>query len=423
MLPARRPYPDELATSAVLRCCRQFNVAISRLGNSYLGRDGWRPSFLAASPLRGLAKLFAMTPEDVLWNHTTFPYSTATMQARYYESALANAYGDGPGGVGLAAVTQNATSGLRYQRYCPQCAQEEFRRTQESFWHRAHNLPGVVVCLRHHAYLHESTNAVRSSGRVPTALPHESEGRRMGRGPVVTALLRLAELSASWLNRPRGPGVHSEPAAYRQLALDNGWLTPGKDVAVKALASVLSEVFTSRLLEQAGIPHRRSGALWAAQMLRPHTTLGFSPVKHAVLRTLLGGARLPHQPLLDHQSLGPSASGAQALDAFYSREARKELRVVIAARHVLTTEAFLRRIGCWGVYKHRKDELPRLREVVREFRGSTATVKRLRPRKTLYESDRRPVPDNASMGATEVAASQGDPEAVQTASGVRSLSR
>lgn len=387
MLPARRPYEDELACSAVFRCSRQFNVPIGRLGWVHLGRDGWHPSFLGASPLRELAKLFAMSPDDLLWNHSPFPYATATMQARFYDRAISNVYGDTTRTRGLGAVTQNVSFGLVFRRYCKLCAAEEFHRWRESYWHRSHNLPGVLICMLHQTFLHASELPISSHGH-DRRLPHECRGRRLGTGEPSTALQRVARISVAWLQRPRSPGAHVEPATYRQMAIDSDWLSASRPVNLQALTNALVTTFTRRFLSQAGMRIGSRGALWAGLMLRPGTTLPFVPAKHAVLQALFGRLREQSNPPIDHFGGGPGASSARQMDDLYSREARKELKRVLANGRLLTTEQFLRGVGCWSTYRHRMAELPKLRAVVREFRGSAVTVKRLRPGKTLYRSDR-----------------------------------
>lgn len=387
MLPARRPFPDELACSAVFRCSRQFNIPTKRLARIYLGRDGWRPSFLGASPLQEMARLFRLPPEDLLWQHTAFPYATATLREEYYDRALANAFGSSLDARGLGAVTQNVSTGLAFRRYCRHCAAEERATYLASYWRRSHNLPGVWVCERHGCFLWQSTLPIGSSGALDKAMPHECSGRPMARGRPSEALMRVAQLSLQWLRRARTPGSFMVPTEYRLSAVTNDWVSGDRPINLELLTKSLTATFSQRFLSDCGLP---SGlAHWAGLMLRPSIDVEFVPVKHALLQTMLGQPRPPNLPRLDHISSGPSGSSAKVLDDFYSRAARQQLRKLIVAGDVLTTEAFLRSAGCWGTYKHRGPELPKLRAVVREFRGSNATVKRLRPGKTLFRKAAR----------------------------------
>lgn len=386
MLPARRPYEDELASSAVFRCCRQFNVPIKRLGRVAMGRQSWRPSFFGATPLEELAELFLMPVDDLLWNHTTFPYATAAMQTRYYESALANAHGNSRRMAGFGAVTQNVTAGLRFRRYCRDCADEERRRYAESFWHRSHNLPAVWICTRHRTYLRQTAVPATSTGPLDMALPHECASRPLHHGSPPALLLRLSDISVGWLGRSRLPATLPNAASYRQMAIDADWLASERPVSAERLNKCMVSMFGRRLLSDAGVPPKDDQ--WPSLMLRPSVDIPFMPVKHALLQCLLGQARPAEFPRWDHASSGPSRSASDLIDDFYSRAARAQLKALSSQGGQLTTEQFLRAVGCWGAYKHRKSELPRLRAVVREFRGSQSTVKRLRPGKTLYRSDR-----------------------------------
>lgn len=382
MLPARRPYPDELVSSAVARCSRQFNIPIKRLGRVYLGRDSWSPSFLGASPLIEFAGLFRMAPEDLLWKHTAFPYSTAMMLPEYYERALANIFGEALDARGFGAVTQNVSSGLHFKRFCKECAREERIRHLESYWHRSHNLPGVWVCADHECPLWSSSISVGKSGLTDKAMPHECIGRRLANATPSASLLSIARLSQHWLNRARTPGSAVGAEEYRQRAIRNNWLSEGRPVAVERLTGSLTAIFSKRFLVDCGLPEGPQH--WALLMMQPGVDVPFIPVKHAVLQTLLSQPRPSHLPRLDHKSTGPPASRSEQLDAFYADAAKRHLRSAIASGRHLTTEQFLRAIGCWGTYRHRKAELPKLKAIVREFRGSPATVKRLRPGKTLY---------------------------------------
>jgi len=397
MLPARQPYPDELAFSAVLRCCRQFHVSLKRLGHLHLGRNGWRPSQLGASPLGPMAELFRLSSEDLLWNHTVFPYATAMMHRDFYGNALACATADATNHHGLGAVTQNVTLGLKRWRFCPGCVEREWATTRESWWHRSHNLPGVVVCLVHRAYLHESTVPLSSSGALPHSLPHECRGHRLGTSEVRPVHLKVAQISVAWLSRERGPGSAPTPADYRELAVAKSWLSATRDVDATLLAKALREQFSKAYLEKCGVPTTPGVGFWAALMLRQKTDLPYAPIKHALLQTLFAEPPKPGSHI-NFAPSGPPASSELQVDKFYSRGARAELKRLIGTGEQVSTESFLRTVGCWGAYRHRGSQLPKLRAVVREFRGSSATVKRLQPSKTLYACER---------------ASNGDPSSTQ----------
>lgn len=387
MLPARRPYVGELASSAVLRCCRQFNVSLKKLGSVSLGKNGWRPSFLGANPLKELADLFRLSPEDLLWDHTCFPYATAMMQEQYFNNAIANALGETKDRIGLGSVMHNATRSVTWRRYCPVCVAEEYRASLESFWHCAHNLPGVWTCAAHGVFLYETQIPACAASILAYPLPHECDGRRLGIGSPPEALLRVGLLASEWQLRPRGPGVTIGADAYRDKAVANDWLSESSPVSQDRLASAMRAIFPRKFLVSAGFGKRQEHLHWAALMLRPHVPLQYSPLKHALVLTLVSFRRPIEIQPLDHIPTGPSPSSADLVDRFYANAAQAHLQRLLRRGQTVTTEEFLRAVGCWGAYRHRKRELPLLRRIVRLFRGSTATVRRLSEKASLYRWD------------------------------------
>ena len=379
MLPARRPYEDELCSSAVLRCCRQFNVSFKSLGAIHLDRPFWRPAFLGASPLQGLATLFGMLPEDLLWNHTVFPYVTAAMAPESYSRALERAF-DETGNLGsrTGKVIHNVTRGVPFRRFCPSCAEEDTKVSSEPFWRRSHHLPGVDVCIRHQCFLHESPYAIAAHGPLSKAAPNDCRGRPLGRGRPSSALLHFAQISVAWLDRCRGEPALMTPLDYRREAIRRGWVSPAREVDLKLLTGCIQRVFTRNFLLRAGAPiSAASASCWAAMMLRPATKLPFAPIKHAVIQTFLAAEPNSDAPPLDRQVRGPPGTTARALDNFYSRAVRKEFLRVLKRGERTTTERLLKTVGCWSTYRRRSRELPKLRAVVAEFRESTVAAKRL----------------------------------------------
>jgi hypothetical protein len=191
------------------------------------------------------------------------------------------------------------------------------------------------------------------------------------------------------------------PATYRDLAVTNGWLAANRVVDASSLARALSNRFSKRYLEECGVPTTVKTGFWAALMLQAKTDLPYAPIKHALLQTLLS-APAAQGSSITFAPPGPSASSNRRVDEFYSRGAKAELKRLIRSGEQVTTEAFLRGVGCLGAYRHRGDQLPDLRAVVREFRGSVATVKRLQPGKTLYRSERTTSANSSAAGGTPI---------------------
>ena len=41
-------------------------------------------------------------------------------------------------------------------KFCPACFENDISRYGEAYWHRTHQIPGILVCLEHKTLLHES---------------------------------------------------------------------------------------------------------------------------------------------------------------------------------------------------------------------------------------------------------------------------
>lgn len=49
----------------------------------------------------------------------------------------------------------------QYFKFCPQCVEEDLYNLGELYWHRIHQIPGVLVCLEHKMPLYDSQVSIR----------------------------------------------------------------------------------------------------------------------------------------------------------------------------------------------------------------------------------------------------------------------
>jgi hypothetical protein len=383
MIPAPPLYPRELVSSGLVRCCRWFNLPFKRFARDVLAIPGLRLNFLNLWPLRPMEALFNMGADELLWKHTSFPYATAFLSCKIFERARDTALNGGPGMPGLLAAMQNVSGELIYRRFCPRCLDESIARDGESYWDRSHNLPGVFFCARHFCALCVTSLRASSSLKTIYDLPIECEQTPAAHSECQTSktLIALARSSSELLERRAGPGEARGSDWYRQLAIDTGWLSSAREVNSEALQNALRKAFPASLLSAGGLQAHNLG--WAALCFRPSTSFNPGPLKQLLVETLLKTQKVS-RTALDHVPPGPGGTSCEEVDAFYAPKARQELSLALARKEVLNTEQFLRRVGAFGPYRHRAEQLPSLRQVVLAFRGSAASVKRLRPGKTLY---------------------------------------
>ena len=384
MLGRVRPYHDELISSAIVRCARHYLLPMEALGRHFLGRTKWHPTFAAIPPPQMLCGLFDAEYEQLVWHHSVYPYSTAFMDSGTRLRARGSVM-ERNRPASQATVVQNGVLKGELRRYCPACVQTELKLDGESYWHRSHNLPGVRTCHVHGTFLWSCEIPVSLASRTPMELPHEIAGRALSRGRPPDALLDLAQLSNRLLHLHQGTSLEGSPEFYRGLAIVNGWLDAPRQVSSARLSDEILSSFGAAHLGQCGLLDLNGNSSWVALMLQPRISIPFTPLKHLILRCALQRRRPPGAQQISHRSSGPRGTADREVDAFYSSQAKQVLKQALAEHETnLSTETFLRRAGCYGAYRHRKDALPNLRQVVLRFRASIASKKQLRAGRTLF---------------------------------------
>jgi len=385
MIPAPPPYPGELVSSWLVRCCLWFHLPFKRFAREVLSSPALRLTFVNLWPLRPLEGLFNLSAEELLWNNTPFPYATAYLDGESYELAQQAALDGGPGMPRLLAAMQNVSGELALRCFCPRCLEDSLARHGESYWDRSHNLPGVAVCARHRCTLVNTTLPAKSTLRTIYDLPAACASVPAGSSLEPSkALIALARASEGMLTRPAGPGRSRACEWYRELAVSQGWLSRHREVSLSALQRALLKAYTPGALTAFGLqPH---DLRWAGLFFRRAAWFNASPLKHLLVEVMLTTRQSP-DALLDHVPPGPGGTPSEDADAFYTPMAQLELQRALANGEVLSTEQFLRRVGAYGAYRHRASELPSLRRVVLAFRGSPACRKPLQPGKTLFRKD------------------------------------
>lgn len=385
-LAAPSPYPDELISSAIIRCFRLYGLTPKLFRRHVLEVTSWQPRFLGAASLPALSRLYGLPPARLLWSHTQLPYAVAFFSDSLFARTLGEIARDGTSS-NLGAVLQNALVGGGYRRFCKLCAKEDLQVYGESFWRRAHNLPGVEVCARHRVHLHTSSLSVSLSSRLPLELPQDCAEARVKAGRPRDAQVMVAEVSAELLatSEATRPGKVSA-ARYREMAVEAGLLESGRTLSSRALEQLLAKVFGAQYLQRWSLhPDVRAKGGWAPLLFRDGVDVPFAPIKHILLHVALCPQVGIQRIDLSHRPSGPSPRSLEAEDRLCSQAARKTLDQ-LRERSVrdLTTEQFLIAAGCWAIYRHNRRKLPLLRCEVLRFRASEVSAKRLGRGKKLF---------------------------------------
>jgi hypothetical protein len=146
------PYNDELLYSMI---CRYHILS----GNIY-DRDTVYELFVnrnqrmniripaRLSVLAEQTKAFGITFDQMLYDHTLFPYYTLFLKQKKIDALYnqANNCRNQSGSIEIPRYTYMAMPNLRY---CPVCREEERQLYGESYWHRSHQIENIWFCSKH----------------------------------------------------------------------------------------------------------------------------------------------------------------------------------------------------------------------------------------------------------------------------------
>lgn len=289
-----KPYPDEVIGSVIARACQHTGLSMKRLLQSIFKSQRSTASFLLGENLGPLAYRAGLEPRELLLQHTMFPYAVAfmasTVQFQLEAKALAARSSEGS----LASLTKNISHGVSFRRVCKQCIQADLAKYGESYWHRQHLLPGVVVCAQHGHPLYETCVALRrSSQSAVMLLPHEIVELRASKRLPSGLAADVAAISVAALQ-----GRHAQTdnwhERYRNDAVNLGYTLPSGDVAGAAVAHMLRILFGHRFLTSTGYPivaGQRNA--WPTLMVRLASSQNFAAAKHVFLQAFLAAAVAP----------------------------------------------------------------------------------------------------------------------------------
>lgn len=99
----------------------------------------------------------AISKEKLLQEHTLMPYYSHFIPHERLEDILFEMYFNNGGSIHMkVGLTANGVKFPRNLRYCTFCAKDDQNEYGLAYWHRSHQLPGVIVCYKHKIQLRES---------------------------------------------------------------------------------------------------------------------------------------------------------------------------------------------------------------------------------------------------------------------------
>lgn len=374
----QRPLPDEFVSSTWSRSCRAANLPITRLTQAVLQRKH-APGFFQAGHLAQLADIFCMPLKDLVQNHTVLPYAVAFYRAKPHAQAVQIVGRSGVEARALGAVTQTVSDAVFWRRFCPDCAKVDLRKYGLSYWHRSHNLPGVVVCTVHKRPLRTTKFPARGRRTWTGVLPHEVQDSSPAAPKVTQTLLDVANWSSLILERDYTTHLESSPEKYRSRLLETKALSAGRDVCSHTLITWAQRELRGELPWLLANGRDRS-LEWLPLMFRPGVGVDMAAIKHVIATKLLQLAKDAPRGFLDFSPTGLSARSVVKEDKAAALRLQHLAAECAQAGRKLGVQEALELIGVWAQYRHDRTRFEELHRAVRQLRRSSVAARRARRR-------------------------------------------
>jgi len=153
-------YPDELVYSVAARYIDhlQFPSQIAGTRNLF-GKHTKGASIDFPYGLQNL--LDEMPPhhaysiDGIIQKFTLYPYYAPFLHVSKAQFIYEQMKWSGIGIYSAAGTSNSNIIRPRWLRYCPVCVESERKLLGECYWHRLHQIAGVIICPIHHVYLED----------------------------------------------------------------------------------------------------------------------------------------------------------------------------------------------------------------------------------------------------------------------------
>ena len=232
----------------------------------------------------------AFTASSIIQNHTMYPYYCTylpnhrrkILQQKMQSSENHNLHL-------YSGITASKVKTPTWFRHCLECAKVDRDQFGETFWHRLHQLPGVLVCPIHQTPLIETKEPIRHTVRnyeLHTAgfVIQSSLGTKIPIAPVyLPYLIRLATNSKWLLNHPP---ANVSPDWIRNQYLERikplGLVSYSGRIRIAKLLPAIQAHFPKGLLNLLNCPISDGTQNWVINLLRP-SQKSTHPLYHLLL--------------------------------------------------------------------------------------------------------------------------------------------
>ena len=295
------PYPDELLYSACARYARRTRYANKELvAKELFGKKGFSAIVGFPNHLQHLLSTFPpghlYTLEQLIDNHTLLPFHQPFLPFERVNLIREEMAGDSRNKLqtrlGLRA---RQISPQKFLRYCPKCAATDRADYAETYWHRAHQLDGIIVCAKHRCFLEDSRIELglmaglsfqSAETAISDKLPKSRDLNLKNKDHSVS--LKIA-CDAEWLLANPNLQIDNRIVRdrYFNLMFKQQLAYHGGKIHTEKFLAVCRESFSDEIFEMIGKISLKKN--WLTVLIdEAKTGKTFHPVRHLLLMTCLG---------------------------------------------------------------------------------------------------------------------------------------
>lgn len=156
------PHHDELLVSILARFVSRQGLRDDKSALDMLfGSRNIVPSALLQGHLQDLllqvGHIWPVTADYIIEHHSVLPFFRSFVEPERFEVVQNSLkFSDQSHAMTNIGINASRVRWPRFYRFCPVCTQDDNEKLAYSYWRRLFQLPGVMVCPKHHCFLQDS---------------------------------------------------------------------------------------------------------------------------------------------------------------------------------------------------------------------------------------------------------------------------
>ena len=294
------PYEDEVLYSVLARYhVRSGNISYKATMRDLFGATSVTAVMDLPSNIHNLVNNMPLnskyTEEYLIKKHTLFPFYSAFLPPERAEQVFESMKGENGGSIySRTGIMASSIVLNQYFKFCPVCAKEDKLQYGELYWHRVHQIPGVLVCPKHYVPLYNSQVSVRGYNKCQYRAASEENCVKPGinviyADDVFEKLIRLAEDVQVLLNSDfEKRNIEWYKEQYLAKMMEMGFATVNGKVyrkrLIKEFINYYGEEFLDMVQSSVDVDNDSN---WLMDMIRKKNKTAH-PIRHLLLSRFLG---------------------------------------------------------------------------------------------------------------------------------------